>query len=244
MWWQILRLWELCRWCLAFMGKILRAKNFVSSCRKRNFWCRAERPTTLKTRVVAGSQQMVRIDFEQKNYIQQSLVDEVLAKFEKVASECAGVILEDYNKGFLSAPLIEGVIEIAKKKQRASERRSEVFEFQKNWENIAHNHQKSRQCQKKRLLRKVAPLCYLHKSESFAKIGQKNSQAELPAQKAKNICRSDIATAAFANVNSLKNFARQITAGNAADQISDQQNKKSATDYRLYHFYLFACKSS
>ncbi len=74
-----------------------------------------ERPTTLKTRVVAGSQQMVRIDFEQKNYIQQSLVDEVLAKFEKVASECAGVILEDYNKGFLSAPLIEGVIEIAKK---------------------------------------------------------------------------------------------------------------------------------
>ncbi len=73
------------------------------------------RPTTLKTRVLAANQQMVRIDFENKTFIEKELVQQVLTKFEKVASECVGVILEDYNKGFLSAELIEGVIKIAKK---------------------------------------------------------------------------------------------------------------------------------
>ncbi len=73
------------------------------------------RPTTLKSRVVAGNQQVVRIDFEDKSFINNELAQEVLDRFERVASECSGVILEDYNKGFLSAFLIEGVIKIAKK---------------------------------------------------------------------------------------------------------------------------------
>ncbi len=73
------------------------------------------RPTTLKTRVVAAGQQMVRIDFEDKGLLEEKLVEQVLAKFAKVASECVGVILEDYNKGFLSAAMIEGVIKIARR---------------------------------------------------------------------------------------------------------------------------------
>jgi len=73
-----------------------------------------KRPTTLKTRVVAASQQMVRIDFEEKSFIEQEVTKQVLHKFAQVAKSCAGVILEDYNKGFLSAELIEGVIKIAK----------------------------------------------------------------------------------------------------------------------------------
>ncbi len=73
-----------------------------------------KRPTTLKTRVVAADQQMVRIDFEEKSFVDQELVSQVLGKFAKVAKDCAGVILEDYNKGFLRDSLIEGVIEIAR----------------------------------------------------------------------------------------------------------------------------------
>ncbi len=73
------------------------------------------RPTTLKSRVVASNQQVVRIDFEEKSFIDNELAQEVLGKFEQVASECSAVILEDYNKGFLSAFLIEGIIKIAKK---------------------------------------------------------------------------------------------------------------------------------
>jgi D-glycero-beta-D-manno-heptose-7-phosphate kinase len=74
-----------------------------------------DRPTTTKTRVVAGSQQMLRVDQEKKHPISDEIEQKVLSVLEENISLLNAIILEDYNKGVLSASLIANVIALAKK---------------------------------------------------------------------------------------------------------------------------------
>jgi rfaE bifunctional protein kinase chain/domain len=74
-----------------------------------------ERPTTTKTRVVAGSQQMLRVDEEKKHPISLAIENQILEVIEKNIASLNAIILEDYNKGVLSESLIGKVIAIAKK---------------------------------------------------------------------------------------------------------------------------------
>lgn len=74
-----------------------------------------ERPTTAKTRVIADSQHVVRIDKENKSDISQKIEDELFAKFNSVLDNLDAIILQDYNKGVLTESLIHKVIEAANK---------------------------------------------------------------------------------------------------------------------------------
>lgn len=71
------------------------------------------RPTTTKTRVIAGSQHVVRIDKESKLYLNKSVQNKVYEYLKKNIKDLDGIILEDYNKGVLSHSLIEKVIKLA-----------------------------------------------------------------------------------------------------------------------------------
>jgi len=68
------------------------------------------RPTTVKTRIIAQHQQVVRIDEEENNPHYPGLLDILLNKMLKTASKFDGIILSDYNKGLLSADLIKNII--------------------------------------------------------------------------------------------------------------------------------------
>lgn len=76
----------------------------------------AGRPTTIKTRVIAHHQHVVRIDQEVKSDIDASVQRRVLDVLTTQISQLDGIILEDYNKGVLTTGLIEGVIDLATKK--------------------------------------------------------------------------------------------------------------------------------
>ncbi len=71
------------------------------------------RPTTTKTRVIAGNQHVVRIDKESKQYLNKSVQNKVYDYIKKNIKDLDGIILEDYNKGVLSHSLIEKVIKLA-----------------------------------------------------------------------------------------------------------------------------------
>jgi D-beta-D-heptose 7-phosphate kinase/D-beta-D-heptose 1-phosphate adenosyltransferase len=74
----------------------------------------ALRPTTKKTRVIAGRQQIVRIDHEDKSHCSPEIVEGVIGAFESIfcgSAPCDGVIISDYGKGLLQPRLIEYVIE-------------------------------------------------------------------------------------------------------------------------------------
>lgn len=74
-----------------------------------------ERPTTTKTRVIADSQHIVRIDKEQKNYINNKLQKKILEFIKGIIKELDGIILQDYNKGVMTPYLIKGIISLANK---------------------------------------------------------------------------------------------------------------------------------
>lgn len=75
-----------------------------------------ERPTTTKTRVIANSQHVVRIDKESKEYINGKIEQKILSYLESVLDKLDGIILQDYNKGILTVSLISKIISLAKKK--------------------------------------------------------------------------------------------------------------------------------
>ncbi|MBI5647129.1 MAG: D-glycero-beta-D-manno-heptose-7-phosphate kinase [Ignavibacteriae bacterium] len=71
------------------------------------------RPTTVKTRVIAGHQHVVRIDQEERTPVSDSATLRMLDKLEEHLGSLEGIILQDYNKGVIGADVIEGVVRIA-----------------------------------------------------------------------------------------------------------------------------------
>jgi D-beta-D-heptose 7-phosphate kinase/D-beta-D-heptose 1-phosphate adenosyltransferase len=71
------------------------------------------RPTTIKTRVVAHHQQVVRIDQEKSEDISAVTEKRVLGRIEKLMRTADAVLLEDYNKGLLTPLIIRETIGIA-----------------------------------------------------------------------------------------------------------------------------------
>jgi D-beta-D-heptose 7-phosphate kinase/D-beta-D-heptose 1-phosphate adenosyltransferase len=72
------------------------------------------RPTTSKTRVVARSQQVVRIDEEEDTLLDGQPLVEVQRQAERALEDADAVVLEDYNKGVLTPPLIRAVLDLAR----------------------------------------------------------------------------------------------------------------------------------
>jgi rfaE bifunctional protein kinase chain/domain len=70
-----------------------------------------ERPTTQKTRVVARSQQLVRVDEEDDRDLTGPEMQRVLDAVRHAVDAADAVVLEDYNKGVLVPPVIRAAID-------------------------------------------------------------------------------------------------------------------------------------
>jgi D-glycero-beta-D-manno-heptose-7-phosphate kinase len=75
----------------------------------------AARPTTLKTRVVARAQQLVRIDVEDDASLDVYESKKLRESFDSVITGCDALILEDYDKGVLEPSFVEHAIACARK---------------------------------------------------------------------------------------------------------------------------------
>ena len=71
-----------------------------------------QRPTTIKTRIIANDQHVVRADVESKDDLSPKTEDELLTEFKKKLPNIDGVIIEDYNKGVITPRLIREVISL------------------------------------------------------------------------------------------------------------------------------------
>jgi len=74
-----------------------------------------ERPTTVKTRVIASHQHVVRVDEESDAVANAIEEKQLLEKIEKLLPNCQVVLFEDYDKGALNASIIEKSITLANK---------------------------------------------------------------------------------------------------------------------------------
>ncbi len=76
------------------------------------------RATSLKTRVIAEHQQVVRFDRETVQELSPALVKLFLAKLPAVIRESDGVILSDYGKGMICKPVLKCAIDSARKHKK------------------------------------------------------------------------------------------------------------------------------
>lgn len=67
------------------------------------------RPTTVKTRVLAHSQQVVRVDREVTNPLHESYAEGVAAALQSKLSTAKGVVISDYAKGTVCSQLFDRV---------------------------------------------------------------------------------------------------------------------------------------
>jgi D-beta-D-heptose 7-phosphate kinase/D-beta-D-heptose 1-phosphate adenosyltransferase len=74
----------------------------------------AGRATTSKTRIVAHSQQMVRMDCEERAPLSAGLEEELLAKIARQLPDADGVVISDYAKGVVTPSLAKQVIRLAR----------------------------------------------------------------------------------------------------------------------------------
>lgn len=75
------------------------------------------RPTILKTRIISQRQQLLRFDQEKSHSPTLSIINEVFKNFSAVGKEVDGVIISDYNKGFLTREVLEKIIKAVKAKR-------------------------------------------------------------------------------------------------------------------------------
>lgn len=75
-----------------------------------------ERRTTIKTRIIAQSQQIVRADREDTKEISESIEKIILTRFLSVVDSINAIIISDYGKGVITASLLEKIIPICKEK--------------------------------------------------------------------------------------------------------------------------------
>ena len=72
----------------------------------------ADRTTTVKTRIVAHSQHVVRIDQETTEPITATQADAILPKIAEILPEIDAVIISDYAKGFLTDHMLSNLIRL------------------------------------------------------------------------------------------------------------------------------------
>lgn len=73
------------------------------------------RPTTIKTRVIAHGQHVVRIDNESKADCPEQLQHRIIDAVKYKIHDIDGIILEDYNKGVITQQIIHEIIAVARK---------------------------------------------------------------------------------------------------------------------------------
>ncbi|MGH9822875.1 MAG: D-glycero-beta-D-manno-heptose-7-phosphate kinase [Blastocatellia bacterium] len=76
------------------------------------------RPTTLKTRIIAHNQQIVRADRENRGPISGDIEERVVKAFERELESADAVVVSDYNKGLLTASVLDRVLKVARERGR------------------------------------------------------------------------------------------------------------------------------
>jgi D-beta-D-heptose 7-phosphate kinase/D-beta-D-heptose 1-phosphate adenosyltransferase len=74
------------------------------------------RPTTVKTRIIAHHQQVVRADRERADDVDADLEGELAASVRSSLSSCQALVVSDYQKGVVTAGLLKSILPLARRR--------------------------------------------------------------------------------------------------------------------------------
>ncbi len=100
-----------------------------------------KRHTTVKTRILAGHQQVVRVDWEHTNPLSAELNRRIVKFIEGNIPDFDAVIIEDYGKGVINMPLLSQLINLARshKKIITVDPKEEHFQYYRGVTSITPN---------------------------------------------------------------------------------------------------------
>jgi D-beta-D-heptose 7-phosphate kinase/D-beta-D-heptose 1-phosphate adenosyltransferase len=71
-------------------------------------------PTTVKTRIIARNQQVVRVDRERQTHLTEEQTERAMRRLDCAMGEIDAIIVADYGKGYLSQPLADYICRAAR----------------------------------------------------------------------------------------------------------------------------------
>jgi D-beta-D-heptose 7-phosphate kinase/D-beta-D-heptose 1-phosphate adenosyltransferase len=96
------------------MADILKENLVAGGLKPNSLFVDRERPTTVKTRIVAHNQQVVRIDRESTQEIGPDIVEQIMARITRILKSIDGIVISDYGKGTITYELLSGLIPTAR----------------------------------------------------------------------------------------------------------------------------------
>lgn len=99
-----------------------------------------ERPTTVKTRIVAHGQQMVRYDRESKGIITSDSIQKIVSYLKSGLDSIDAIVISDYSKGVVSEELLKEVLRVAGGKIIVVDPKIGNFQFYTGITAITPNH--------------------------------------------------------------------------------------------------------
>jgi rfaE bifunctional protein kinase chain/domain len=104
----------------AIIGEDKAGEEFLSILRNQNLSEQGilkikDRPTTVKTRIIAHNQQIVRVDAETDENISEAETELIIGGIKKTLAEqkIDAIIFQDYDKGLISENLISQIVKLA-----------------------------------------------------------------------------------------------------------------------------------
>ena len=95
-------------------GRILREKLANERADVGGIIVGEKRKTTIKMRIVAHRQQVVRVDYEDIGDLSGSQIDKIAAYVKGHLDEIDAFLIEDYGKGLVIQPLVDRLVELGK----------------------------------------------------------------------------------------------------------------------------------
>ncbi|MFH1269452.1 MAG: D-glycero-beta-D-manno-heptose-7-phosphate kinase [Candidatus Omnitrophota bacterium] len=134
---------------ICLVGVIGRDKNadiLLSELKKRKIttsgiFTDPHRHTTVKTRIVAGHQQVVRVDWEHTDSLPQKLNDGIVKFVKRNIGDFDAVIIEDYGKGVINMSLLEEIIALSRSRKKiiTVDPKEEHFQYYRGATSISPN---------------------------------------------------------------------------------------------------------
>jgi D-beta-D-heptose 7-phosphate kinase/D-beta-D-heptose 1-phosphate adenosyltransferase len=134
---------------VCLVGVVGKDKNkdiLLAELKKRNISCQGiflepKRHTTLKTRILAGHQQVVRLDWEHTDSLPKDINIKILKFIKANIDDFCAVIIEDYGKGVINKDLIAELIVLCRKHNKVVtvDPKEEHFQFYQQVTSITPN---------------------------------------------------------------------------------------------------------
>ena len=131
---------------LGVTGSDQNSKILLSELKKRKIntqgiFVERNRHTTVKTRILAGHQQVVRVDWEHTHDLPKALNARIFKFIQKNINSFDAIIIEDYGKGVINIALLEMLISLAKahKKIITVDPKEENFQYYHSVDTITPN---------------------------------------------------------------------------------------------------------